>query len=331
MKVVVRELGKIYRSFGRTVRALSGVNASIEEGEFFVLLGPSGCGKTTFLNLLAGLEKPTEGEIWFDTDLVASARKNFSLPPQKRNVAMVFQSYALYPHMTVFENISFPLKMRKTAKQEIRETVTKVAESLGISHLLEAKPRELSGGEKQRVAIARALVRRPNLFLLDEPLSSLDAKLRASTRTELKTIQRKFGVTTVYVTHDQVEAMSLGDRIGVMREGKIEQVGTPEEIYDHPANPFVASFIGNPPMNLIAGEIIRESGRYQFVSEDIKVDIPPEVLEASKIQEPGSVILGFRPETVTLSHPGEGKECINAEVVVVETLGKEKVVHLRVG
>lgn len=233
------------------VRAVNGVDLSTKEGEFLVLLGPSGCGKTTLLRMIAGLEQPTCGEV-----LIGGLVVN-ELPPRARKIAMVFQSYALYPHMTVFKNIAFPLKAQGMAKKAIGGKVQWAASMLAIDQLLGRKPRELSGGERQRVALARALVREPAAFLLDEPLSNLDAKLRTSARDELQQFQRRIGTTTIYVTHDQVEAMGLGDRIAVMNEGKIRQLSTPYEVYNEPADTFVASFLGSPPMNLLnRGEYI---------------------------------------------------------------------------
>src|SRR4051794_14242928 len=225
--------------------AVDGVDLATREGEFLVLLGPSGCGKTTLLRMIAGLEKQTSGDIAIGGTVVND------LPPRKRKIAMVFQSYALYPHMTVQKNIAFPLKAGGTPKDQIEGRVQKAASMFGIERLLHRKPRELSGGERQRVALARALVREPAVFLLDEPLSNLDAQLRASARDELQQFQRRIGTTTIYVTHDQVEAMGLGDRIVVMRAGSVRQIGTPYEIYHEPADAFVARFVGSPPMNLI--------------------------------------------------------------------------------
>src|ERR671936_707154 len=233
----VRGLKKHYRAHGDHIRAVDGVDISTREGEYLVLLGPSGCGKTTLLRTIAGLEEATEGEV-----LIAGNVVN-GLPPRARQVAMVFQSYALYPHKTVEDNITFPLKAEKISKEERRKKARWASDLLGIEHLLDRKPRHLSGGERQRVALARALVREPSVFLLDEPLSNLDAKLRASARDELKQFQERLGTTTIYVTHDQVEAMGLGDRIAGMLEGRIRQIGAPGEVYDNPADTFVATFI----------------------------------------------------------------------------------------
>ena len=238
------ETRNITKHFG-DVGAVNGIDLATKEGEFLVLLGPSGCGKTTLLRMIAGLEQPTSGEILIGGQVVNE------LPPRARKIAMVFQSYALYPHMTVFNNISFPLKAQGVPKQAWQGKVEWAASMFGIEKLLHRKPRELSGGERQRVALARALVREPTVFLLDEPLSNLDAKLRTSAREELQQFQRRIGTTTIYVTHDQVEAMGLGDRIAVMNQGKVRQLGTPQEVYHEPADTFVATFLGSPPMNLI--------------------------------------------------------------------------------
>ncbi len=238
------EIQNVSKLFGE-VRALDGVNIATLEGEFLVLLGPSGCGKTTLLRMIAGIEEPSSGDIIINGQVVTY------LPPRVRNIAMVFQSYALYPHMTVFKNIAFPLRTRGIDKATIKKKVEWAAGMFGIGQLLGRKPRELSGGERQRVALARAIVREPSVFLLDEPLSNLDAILRASAREELRQFQKRIGVTTIYVTHDQVEAMGLGDRIVVMNQGKVRQIGTPAEIYQWPADTFVATFVGSPPMNLI--------------------------------------------------------------------------------
>jgi len=227
------------------VRAVDGIDIIAKEGEFLVLLGPSGCGKTTLMRMIAGLERPTSGDIVIDGNIVND------LPPRARNVAMVFQSYALYPHLTVEKNISFPLRAVGMPKDEIRKKVAWATQMFGIQRFVDRKPRQLSGGERQRVALARAVVREPVVFLLDEPLSNLDAKLRNSARDELKQFQRSLGTTTIYVTHDQAEAMGLGDRIAVLNQGRVRQIGTPHEIYGYPADIFAATFIGSPPMNLI--------------------------------------------------------------------------------
>jgi multiple sugar transport system ATP-binding protein len=242
----VVEIKEIAKQFDN-VHAVDGVSLQIETGEFLVILGPSGCGKTTLMRLIAGLEQPTRGEVWIGN------RNVNGLPPRMRQIAMVFQSYALYPHMNVYHNIAFPLKAKRQDlnKQQRDENVRRAADMVSIGHLLDRKPRQLSGGERQRVAIARALVTEPTVLLLDEPLSNLDAKLRAAARDELKEFQRRLGITTIFVTHDQVEAMGLGDRIVVMSAGRVQQIGTPQAIYDDPDNTFVATFLGSPSMNLL--------------------------------------------------------------------------------
>ena len=235
---------EITKRFG-DVPAVDGISLSVPDGEFLVLLGPSGCGKTTFLRIIAGLESPSSGEITIDGQVVNT------LPPRARGIAMVFQSYGLYPHFTIRDNIAFPLKTQRVPRAEIARKVAWSAKLLGIDHLLDRRPRQLSGGERQRVALARALVRDPTVFLLDEPLSNLDAKLRTSARNEIKQFQQQVGTTTIYVTHDQVEAMGMGDRIAVIDHGRVRQLGTPASIYDDPADRFVATFVGSPPMNLV--------------------------------------------------------------------------------
>jgi multiple sugar transport system ATP-binding protein len=277
--VEVRDLVKEFdggagrRARGRGgVRAIDGVDLATEEGEYLVLLGPSGCGKTTLLRTIAGLERPTAGDVLINGQVVTG------LPPRARKVAMVFQSYALYPHKTVLANIVFPLRAARMARPERERKARWAADLLGIEHLLGRKPRALSGGERQRVALARALVREPHVFLLDEPLSNLDAKLRSSARDELKRFQQEIGTTTVYVTHDQVEAMGLGDRIAVLSDGKVRQIGKPVEVYDDPADTFVATFIGSPPMNLVP----REDQLVGFRPEHL---LPDSVLASSADRE----------------------------------------------
>src|SRR2546429_5282018 len=262
---------EIRKKFGDVV-AVDGISLEARDGEFMVLLGPSGCGKTTLLRIIAGLEMPTSGQVLIDGQVVNE------LPPRGRGIAMVFQSYGLYPHLTVWNNIAFPLRTQGTPAAEIKRKVEWAAGRLGIDHLAQRRPRELSGGERQRVALARALVRDPTVFLLDEPLSNLDAKLRASARSELKQFQRTVRTATIYVTHDQVEAMGMGDRIAVIDQGRLRQVGTPTEIYEHPADEFVASFLGTPPMNLIE----REGGSMGFRPENF---LPKELLNGAAVVE----------------------------------------------
>jgi multiple sugar transport system ATP-binding protein len=284
------ETRKVSKHFG-DVRAVDGVDLVTTEGEFLVLLGPSGCGKTTLLRMIAGLERPTGGEI-----LIGGQVAN-ELPPRARKIAMVFQSYALYPHMTVFDNIAFPLKAQGVKREAIPHKVEWAAGLFGIAKLLRRKPRELSGGERQRVALARAVVREPSVFLFDEPLSNLDAKLRASARDELKQFQRRIGTTSIYVTHDQVEAMGLGDRIAVMQGGKVRQIGTPQDVYEEPADTFVAGFIGSPPMNLV---------------------------------ERDDYLIGFRPEHFLPKGVHEARDrpiAFGFEVTRVEFLGSDRLIY----
>jgi multiple sugar transport system ATP-binding protein len=264
--MAVVETRGIKKYFG-PVKAVDGVDLEIKKGEFLVILGPSGCGKTTLMRMIAGLERPTAGEVLIGDQVVNE------MPPRARKIAMVFQSYALYPHMTIFNNIAFPLKAKKIPQQAMQEKVEWAAGMLGIERLLDRRPRQLSGGERQRVALARALVKEPDVMLLDEPLSNLDAKLRASARDELQRFQQQLGITTIFVTHDQIEAMGLGDRIVVMYGGRISQIGTPREIYHEPADTFVATFLGSPPMNLL------ERGHYMvgFRPEDF---LPTEILNS---------------------------------------------------
>jgi multiple sugar transport system ATP-binding protein len=322
MTLTLTELSKTFGTLRGAVEALRQVTLQIEDGEFFVLLGPSGCGKSTTLNLVAGLERPTAGEIRFGDRIVASPGRKIFVPPRDRNVAMVFQSYALYPHLTVFDNVAFPLKIAKTGKAEIKGSVARVAELLGIRDLLERKPRELSGGQRQRVSIARALVRNPQVFLLDEPLSNLDAQLRTTTRGELKRLQRETGITTLYVTHDQVEAMTLGDRVGLFRDGRLVEVGSPEELYRHPRSPFAATFIGSPPMNLLPVKVVREDGGAALIFPGGRLALPPQREHLLRRLTGTHALLGIRPEHIKLSPPGD-VGALSGRVGTVEPLGRE--------
>lgn len=300
--VETRGLTKVFKE--GEVGAVRGVDLKTEEGEFLVLLGPSGSGKTTLLRMIAGLEQPTSGEIRIGGEIVNH------LTPRERRIAMVFQSYALYPHLSAYENIAFPLKAQKVPKAQHRQKVEWAAGLLGINHLLKRKPRQLSGGERQRVALARAIVREPLVFLLDEPLSNLDAKLRASAREELQDFHARIKTTTVYVTHDQVEAMSMGDRVVVLHEGIVRQIGTPQEVYDDPADTFVATFLGSPPMNLLeAEEVIAGFRPERFLPaelvapwaplDEITKKYRPEHLLAADVKNPGNrVPLRFRVDHV---------------------------------
>jgi len=319
--VVLEHLTKYYGK----VRAIEDINLHIKDKEFLVLLGPSGCGKTTTLRCIAGLETPTSGNIYMGGKLVND------VPTKDRNVAMVFQSWALYPHMKVFDNIAFPLKMHKYPSDEIRRRVKEVAELLQISELLDRKPGELSGGQQQRVALGRAIVREPNVFLMDEPLSNLDAKLRVYMRAELKTLQKRLGVTTIYVTHDQIEAMTMSDRIALLNDGFLQQVGTAEEIYTRPANLFVAGFIGSPPMNFMNGTFVEEySGEAYIDTSFFKLDVSEFKDIIKKNATSDELVFGIRPEHITLSRERvEG--AIKAKVYVLEPLGRKVIVNLQVG
>lgn len=323
----------VWKVFGE-VTAVREMSLEVKDGEFMILLGPSGCGKTTTLRMIAGLEEPSRGQIYIGDKLVADPEKGIFVPPKDRDIAMVFQSYALYPHMTVYDNIAFPLKLRKVPRQEIDQRVREVAELLGLTEFLNRKPRELSGGQRQRVALGRAIVRKPRVFLMDEPLSNLDAKLRVRMRAELKKLQRQLGVTTIYVTHDQVEAMTMGDRIAVMNRGVLQQVGSPDEVYDKPANTFVAGFIGSPPMNFLDA-IVTEDGFVDFGEFRLKL-LPDQFEVLGELGYVGrEVIFGIRPEDLydamfaRVRVPGEN--LVRAVVEIVENLGSERIVHLRVG
>lgn len=306
-EVVLKEVWKTYSG---DIDAVKGVSFTTRDGELLVLVGPSGCGKSTTLRLIAGLEEPSSGEISIDGRVVNG------VPPRERDVAMVFQNYALYPHMTVYDNMAFSLKLRGYPKQDIAERIRWAANLLGIESLLDRKPRALSGGERQRVALGRAIVRKPKVFLFDEPLSNLDAKLRVETRAELKRLHQNLGITTIYVTHDQVEAMTLGDRIAVMKGGEIQQIATPQCVYDSPSNLFVAGFVGTPPMNFIPGEIESRDSRVYFRHAAFE-------LEAKADLPTGRAILGVRPENLRLDPGGS----VRARVTVVEPLGSEVVVY----
>jgi multiple sugar transport system ATP-binding protein len=321
--VRIRNLTKFYGK----VAAAKDIDLDVNDKEFFVLLGPSGCGKTTLLLCIAGLLKPEKGEIWLGDKLVTSSERNVFLTPQERRLAMVFQDYALYPHMTVFKNIAFPLEVGGVSKDKIRERVLNVAKFLGIEHLLDRKPKQLSGGEKQRVALGRAIVKEPALLLMDEPLANLDAKLRVLMRVELKRFQRELGTTIIYVTHDQVEAMSMADRVGVMSAGVLQQVGEPLEIYDKPRNIFVAGFIGSPPMNMFEGSVIETDGQLAidlgfFVFKP--AEWVGEFLRKNNVKE---VVLGVRPENVLFAKEGQ-TNAFKSKVSYVELLGKELNIHL---
>jgi ABC-type sugar transport system ATPase subunit len=329
VRVQLRNLSKEFLSLRGEIQALNRIDLEIKDKEYFVLLGPSGSGKSTLLNLIAGLEEPTSGEIWFDEKLVASSDKRIFFTPRERNVAFVFQSYALYPHLNVFENIAFPLRVQKAKEDKIKEAVENAAATLEISELLKDKPGELSGGQRQRVAIARAIVRQPALFLLDEPLSNLDPQLRLSTRRELKDLQHRLGITTIYVTHDQLEAVSLGDRIALLKNGRLAQVGTPEELYQKPADTFVASFIGSPGMNLVETSFYEEKGIFWVLIGKGKLKMPE--TKKDELRKLGSkkYILGIRPEHISIN-PAEAKEILKGKINAIEPLGRDVLLYISV-
>ena len=315
--VTLAGVRKIYPSRGGGHTAVHDVSLDIRDGEFMVLVGPSGCGKSTTLRMIAGLETPSGGDIRIGDRAVTT------LPPRDRDIAMVFQNYALYPHMTARENMAFALKLRKLGAAEIERRVTEAAEALDIVRLLGRRPRELSGGERQRVALGRALVRQPSVFLFDEPLSNLDARLRVQMRREIARLHRLLSVTMIYVTHDQVEAMTLGDRIAVMHAGRVMQVASPSVLYATPANTFTAGFIGSPPMNLISGRVTR--GRLAIEGLHASIPIPSEPTDGDE------VLLGVRPEHLRIGAPGTGGEGIPAVVEIAEPLGHEVLLGLRAG
>ena len=304
------------------------VNLEISDREFVVLVGPSGCGKSTTLRMIAGLEEVTSGEIHIDGNRVND------VPPKDRDIAMVFQNYALYPHMTVYENMAFGLKLRKYPRSEIEARVNETAGILGIGHLLARKPKALSGGERQRVAVGRAIVRKPKVFLFDEPLSNLDAKLRVQMRTEISKLHNSLEATIVYVTHDQVEAMTMGDRIAVMKDGEVQQVAAPLELYEKPANRFVAGFIGSPGMNFLEGRVLFDNGRAEFDEGSMRLPIPDSMREVLAPWRDREVTFGIRPEDITsMDANKDWKEAprIEATVEVVEPMGSETFLEVTTG
>ena len=314
----LRQVKKIYDN---TVVAVQSFNLEIADKEFIVLVGPSGCGKSTTLRMVAGLEEITEGEIYI------GGRKVNTVPPKDRDIAMVFQNYALYPHMTVYDNIAYGLKLRKFPKRVIDQKVREAAEILDITELLKRKPKALSGGQRQRVAIGRAIVREPQVFLMDEPLSNLDAKLRNQMRSEIIKLRQKVNTTFIYVTHDQTEAMTLGDRIVIMRDGFVQQVGTPQEVFHHPANLFVAGFIGTPQMNMFDAQLTREGSRYFVELGGLRVEMSPEKTARllGRNVESQPVKLGLRPEHLTLT---DRDDAIFAAVDVSEMMGSAVHIHV---
>ena len=320
-QVVLKDLVK---KFSEEVIAVNSVNLDIQDKEFIVLVGPSGCGKTTTLRMVAGLEDISSGEIRIGERLVND------VPPKDRNIAMVFQNYALYPHMTVFKNMAFSLKLRRTPRAEIDQRVKAAADILGIGELLDRKPKQLSGGQRQRVAVGRAIVRNPEVFLFDEPLSNLDAKLRVNMRAELIKLHERLDATMIYVTHDQVEAMTMGDRIVVMRNGFIQQVGSPMEVYNEPQNQFVAGFIGSPPMNFLEGVLVQDNGTLQVDVKGSRLTVPAQRAQQLEEYVNQPVTFGIRPEDVVPAGSGDGhfSEPLSATVEVLEPLGAEIILEM---
>ena len=315
------KLTNVKKVYDKKVVAVHDFNLDIKDKEFVVFVGPSGCGKSTTLRMIAGLEEISEGTVEIDGVVVND------LQPKDRDIAMVFQNYALYPHLTVFENMAFSLRLKKVPNDEVFRRVTEAAKVLGITEYLTRKPRALSGGQRQRVAIGRAMVRDSKVFLMDEPLSNLDAKLRNQMRAEIILLREKINTTFIYVTHDQTEAMTLGDRIVIMKDGFIQQVGTPTEVFEHPVNLFVAGFIGAPQMNTFRTELVRENGKYYVTPLGSRIEVDGETGEnlAAKAVDGCSVVLGVRPEHITLSQPGP--HAIPCTIIVNEMMGSELHIH----
>ncbi|MBO7484513.1 MAG: sn-glycerol-3-phosphate ABC transporter ATP-binding protein UgpC [Spirochaetaceae bacterium] len=313
-KVELKGIGKVYDG---NVRAVDNANITVEDREFVVFVGPSGCGKSTTLRMIAGLEDITEGELYIDGELMND------VPPKDRNIAMVFQNYALYPHMTVYDNMAFGLKIRKVDKAEIERRVREAARILDIEKLLDRKPKALSGGQRQRVAVGRAIVRNPKVFLFDEPLSNLDAKLRVQMRAEISDLHHRLNATMIYVTHDQVEAMTMGDKIVVMKDGKIQQIGSPLYLYNHPINKFVAGFIGSPPMNFLTVKIVEKGGKLVADEGSFEVSPTEEQAKALKAYIGKEVFFGIRPEDLTYTTTPVASNNMQMKISVIEPLGAE--------
>jgi multiple sugar transport system ATP-binding protein len=323
-EVALRDVSKVYPN---GFKAIEGLNLEIQDGEFLVLVGPSGCGKSTALRMVAGLEEISGGELTIDDRVVNDVH------PKDRDIAMVFQNYALYPHMTVANNIGFALKLANLPKAEIADRVAKAAQTLDLTEQLDKKPGQLSGGQRQRVAMGRAIVRQPKAFLMDEPLSNLDAKLRVQMRAEIAGLQRDLGVTTIYVTHDQVEAMTMGDRVAVLKRGLLQQVDTPQNLYDEPDNVFVAGFIGSPSMNLMQGKLQRADGGWSVVLGDQSITVPESTVAerpALEAFDGKSIVVGIRPEDIedaSLASDAPADRRLKSKVSLVEALGSEIILH----
>lgn len=323
-------LKNITKKFSPNVTAVTDVSIEIQDGEFVVLVGPSGCGKSTLLRMIAGLEPVTDGEIVLNNKIINI------LPPKDRDIAMVFQNYALYPHMNVYDNMAFSLKMRKMPKDEIKTRVSEAANILGLTPYLDRRPKALSGGQLQRVAVGRAIVRKPVLFLFDEPLSNLDAKLRVAMRAELIKLHRNIGITMIYVTHDQTEAMCMGDRLVVLNDGSVQQIASPLEIYNNPANMFVAGFIGSPPMNFLPVTIVAEKDALFFLHEGFNISVPDKMKHdlQAYVASSKKTTMGIRPEHISLVDSDKTvskKNHIHAQVDIIEPLGNEILVTCRIG
>ncbi|MDO5707871.1 MAG: sn-glycerol-3-phosphate ABC transporter ATP-binding protein UgpC [Andreesenia angusta] len=319
----LKGIEKIYP--GNKTKSVENFNLEIENEEFIVLIGPSGCGKSTLLRMIAGLEEITSGELYIDGKLMNDVE------PKDRDIAMVFQNYALYPHMTVYDNMAFALKLRNIDKDTIDKEVRRAAKVLNIEEYLERKPKALSGGQRQRVALGRAIVRKPKVFLMDEPLSNLDAKLRVQTRAEIIKMHEDLKTTFIYVTHDQTEAMTMGDRIVIMHDGIVQQVDTPQNLYNEPANIFVAGFIGSPQMNFINGKVIEKEGKFRFVNEDLYCDLLEKDIEIIKknnmIGE--DIVMGIRPEHIDIDYSENSPYSIPLKLEIIELLGSEGYLHFK--
>ncbi|MBP3329866.1 MAG: sn-glycerol-3-phosphate ABC transporter ATP-binding protein UgpC [Clostridia bacterium] len=321
-EIILKNIKKIYDN---SYTAVHDFSLEIKDREFIILVGPSGCGKSTTLRMIAGLEEISSGEMYIGDKLVNE------LPPKDRDIAMVFQNYALYPHMSVYKNMAFALEMRKMPKEEIHKKIMETAKSLDITSLLDRKPKALSGGQRQRVALGRAMVRQPSVFLLDEPLSNLDAKLRTQMRAEIKELHRKLATTFVYVTHDQTEAMTMGDRIVVMKDGYIQQADTPQELYNNPVNTFVAGFIGSPQMNFISARVIGDKEKIRLKIYDALFDVPKETIEKNHLRNVVNtdVIFGIRPENTHLTD--ENRNSVNTKIEICELMGDSSYIHMKIG